>query len=109
MRPREALLERRKQYLRAKIAAQRSQLAWELDAFRGPLRAFEVARSFGEKLRRNAPLVGAIAAFLGFAVMRGGVFSRAVRTLRIANKTTRWLAIARVGLQFVRRWRGLAV
>jgi hypothetical protein len=109
MKPREALLERRKQYLKARIAAQRSQLAWELGAFQGPLRAFEIARGVGEKLRRHAPMVGAVAAFLGFTVMRGGVVSKAVRTVRIANKTTRWLAVARIGLQLMRRWRGPAV
>ena len=105
MKPRSALLERRKQYLSAKIAAQRNQLGVELDAFRGPLRAFEVARAVGEMIRRNAPLIGGVAAVLGFGAMRGGVVSKSFRAFRLATRTTRWLGVARVALQIAQRMR----
>src|SRR3954454_4013676 len=108
MKPKEALLERRRQYLSAKIAAQRSQLAWELSAFQGPLHAFEVARGVGERIRRHAPVFGMAAAALGFALMRGGLFSKTLRTVRLASKTTRWLGIARVALQIAGRLRAPA-
>lgn len=108
MKPKEALLERRRQYLSAKIAAQRSQLAWELGAFQGPLHAFEVARGVGERIRRNAPALGMVAAVLGFALMRGGVFSKTLRTARFATKAARWLGMLRVVLQVTHRMRATA-
>jgi hypothetical protein len=106
VKPREALLERRKQYLVAKIAAQRAQLGYELGAFSGPLHAFEVARGVGESIRRHAPLVGGAAAVAAFFLMRGGVVSKTFRTVRLANKTARWWAFVRLGLQLANRWRG---
>ena len=105
MKPREVLLERRKQYLSAKIAAQRAQLEQHMGAFRGPLQAFEVARGVGEQLRRHAPLVGGIAATAGFFLMRGGMVSKTVRTVQLANKTARWWGVVRLGLQLAERWR----
>jgi hypothetical protein len=105
VKPREALLERRRQYLQAKIAAQRAQLAWQLSEFERPLHAFEVARNVGEKIRRHAPMVGMAAAMLGFSFMRGGIFRKTFRTVQIAQKTTRWWAVARLGLQLAQRWR----
>lgn len=100
--PRMALLERRKQYLSAKIAAQRGRLAEDFDAFRGPLQAFEVARGVGERLRRHGPVIGMVAAALGFGAMRGGLFSKSVKAIRLANRTTKWWALARVALQILR-------
>jgi hypothetical protein len=105
VKPREAVLERRKQYLVAKIAAQRAQLGYELGAFRGPLHAFEVARGVGESVRRHAPLAGGIVATVGFFLMRGGLVSRTFRTVQLANKTARWWAVVRLGLQLAQRWR----
>src|SRR4051812_8756908 len=105
MKPRNALLERRKQYLSARIAAQRNQLGTELEAFRGPLHAFEVARGVGETLRRHAPLIGGVAAVLGFGAMRGGLISKSFRAFRMASRTTRWLGVARVALQIAQRLR----
>ena len=87
---REVVLERRKQYLQAKIAAQRAQLEWHLDAFRGPLRAFEIARGVGESLRRNAPAVGMGVGALGLLLMRGGLVSKTLRTVILAQKAMRW-------------------
>jgi hypothetical protein len=105
MKPREALLERRRQYLQAKIAAQRSQLAWQVGAFERPLHAFEVARHLGEKLREHAPLVGMAAAVLGFSMMRGGIFRKTFRTVQLAQKTTRWWALAKLAMQVTQRLR----
>jgi hypothetical protein len=109
MKPREALLERRKQYLKAKIAAQRAQLEWQLGAFRAPMQAFEAARGIGESLRRHAPLVGVTAAALGMLVMRGNLLSKTLRTVSFANKATRWWAVIRLGMQFAQRWRATPV
>lgn len=97
MSSRWVVLQRRKQYLAARIAAQRSQLEWQLGAFRRPLQAFEAARGVGETLRRNAKLAGVIAACAGFMLMRGGLFSKASRALQLANKTMRWWVLARLG------------
>lgn len=101
MNPGQAALERRRQTLVARIGAQRLQLEWQLDAFRRPLRAFELARALGETLRRNAKLAGALAACAGFLLMRSGVFSKALRILRLANTTTRWWLLARLGWHLV--------
>jgi len=103
MKPRQAVLERRRQVLHARIAAQRSILAQELNALRGPLHAFEVARSVGEAIRRHAVLISAVAAVAGFIVMRGGLFSKTLRTIRLAQRTTSWLGIAKMAVRLVRR------
>jgi hypothetical protein len=105
MKARSALLERRKQYLSAKISAQRNQLGAQLEGFRGPLHAFEVARGVGEAMRRHAPLIGGVAALLGFGAMRGGLVSKSFRAFRLATRTTRWLGVARVALQIAQRMR----
>lgn len=103
MNPGRVALERRRQILVARIGAQRLQLEWQLDAFRRPLQAFELARALGETLRRNAKLAGTIAVCAGFLLMRSGLFSKALRILRLANTTTRWWVLARLGWHLVRR------
>ena len=103
MKARQAMLERRRQVLHARIAAQRSLLAQELNALRGPLRAFEVARGVGAAIRRHAAFITAVAAIAGFLVMRGGLFSKTLRTIRVARRTASWLGIARTALRLVQR------
>ena len=103
MRPKEALLERRRLELHAKIAAQREHFAGQVEIFRGPLRAFEVARGFGERIRRHAPIIGAIAAGAGLVLMRGGILSKAMGTLRLVRRTTTWWGIARLALRLMQR------
>jgi hypothetical protein len=51
MNPGRLTLEARKRHLAARIAAQRSQLEWQVGAFRRPLQAFELARRLGGILR----------------------------------------------------------
>ena len=101
MTPHQAVLARRKQALHQRIAMQRGLLAAELDAFRAPLRAFEVARRMGEQLRRHAPLIGGVVAGAAFVFMRGGALNRAVRTVRLAQRTTSLLGIAKIALRLM--------
>ena len=103
MNPREAVLERRRQVLHARIAAQRVQLAEQLDALRAPLRAFEVARSVGESIRRHARLIGVAAACAAFLAMRGNTVSKTTRTIRLAQRTTSWLGLTKFALRLLHR------
>jgi hypothetical protein len=105
MSPGQAVLERRKQLLVARIAAQRSQLEWQLGAFRRPLQAFELARRFGGTVRRNAKLSATVAVCAAFILMRSGLFSKALQTLQLARSVTRWWVIGQLGWQLARRWR----
>ncbi len=101
MTPRQVVLARRKQALHERIAMQRNLLVAELDAFRGPMRAFEVARRIGEQLRRYAPLIGGVAAGAAFVLMRGGAVERAVRTVRLARRATSLIGVARIALRLI--------
>jgi len=105
MNPGQAALAHRKQYLAAKIAAQRSQFEADLGAFRGPPLAFAVARGFGEVLRRNALPALAFALAAGFVLTRGRLFAKGLRALQLVNKTARWWVFARLGWRFFRRSR----
>ncbi len=103
MKPRDAVLERRRQVLHARIAAQRVQLAEQLYALRAPLHAFEVARGVGEQIRRHARLIGVAAACAAFLLMRGGRVSRTIRTLRLVQRTASLLGLAKLALRLVQR------
>ena len=101
MTPYQSVLARRKQALHERIAMQRGLLAQELDAFRGPMRAFEVARRVGEQIRRYAPLIGGVAVGTAFVLMRGGALNRAVRTIRLARRASSILGIARIAMRLM--------
>jgi len=103
MKPKEAVLERRRLALHAKIAAQRDHFAEQLEVFRGPLRAFELARGFGERIRRHAPVIGAVAAGAGVVLMRGGILSKATGALRLVRRTTTWWGFAKLALRVIQR------
>ena len=103
----QATLARRKALLVSRIAAQRSQLEWELGALRGPLRAFELARRFGVTVRRNPKLSATVAVCAGFILLRSGLFSKTLKTVQLASSVTRWWVIGQLGWQLVRRWRAL--
>ncbi len=103
MNPRSVVLDLRKQSLVEKIAAQRSRLEWQLDAIRRPLQVIDVALGLGATLRRNAKFAGVIAIGAGFMLMRGGLFPKVLRTLRLANAAARWWILGRLGWQLVRR------
>ena len=96
-------LERRRQRVMAEIVAQRAQLVAQINVYRAPLQAFEIARDVGTVVRRHAMLVGVVGAGAAFLMMRGGWFSKAIRTFQLVQRTTRWLAIARMGWQLVGR------
>jgi hypothetical protein len=108
MKPKEAVLESRKQYLKARIAAQRTHLAWQMGAVEAPLHAFEVARGVGATLRRYAPLIGGATAILSVVLVRGGVVRKGLRVMKLANMTTRWMALARIGMRLAQQFRGPA-
>jgi len=97
--------EDRKSQLVARIAEQRSELEWQIGAFRKPMQAFELARSVGESLRSHAKLVSAAAVFAGLVLMRGKLVSKVRRSLQIARSGSRWWVLARMGWQLVRRRR----
>ncbi len=101
MKPRQAVLERRRQMLHARIAAQRSQLAEEMQALRGPLHVFEVARSIGERVRRYAPVIAGITVASAFVLTRGGALNRAMRTIRLAQRSTSVLEVAKLALRLL--------
>jgi hypothetical protein len=103
MRPHQAVLERRRQLLHARIAVQREQLAHCVDSFRGPLRAFEVAREMGEGIRRHAPAIGTLVLVGGVLFMRGGMFARTARAVRLFRRMTSWFGMARWALRAVQR------
>ena len=101
--------EDRKAELVARIAAQRSELEWQIGAFRKPMQAFEFARSVGESLRSHAKLVSAAAVFGGLLLMRGKLVSKVRRSVQIARSGSRWWVLAKLGWQVVRRRRRSAV
>jgi hypothetical protein len=104
MSPGQSALERRKALLISRIARQRSQLEWELGAFRRPLRAFELARRLGVAIRRNPKLSATVAVCAGLILMRSGLFSKTLKTVQLASSITRWWVIGQLGWQLVRRW-----
>ena len=103
MKPKEAVLERRRLALHAKIAAQREHFAEQLEIFRGPLHTFEVARGFGERIRRHAPIIGAVATGAGLVLMRGGILSKAMSTMRLVRRTTTWWGVGKLALRLMQR------
>ena len=58
----EETLERRRQRVMAEIVSQRAQLAAQMNVYRTPLQAFEIARDVGTVIRRHAMLVGMLLA-----------------------------------------------
>lgn len=98
------IIDARKRLLRQRIEAQRSTLQGQVEGFRRPLQAFELARRGGEVVRRHATASALIAATAGVVLMRGGVLSKTLRLVQLANTTTRWWVIGRVAMQLARRW-----
>jgi hypothetical protein len=92
---RSEMLARRRELLVARGAAQRLHFERQLQVWRGPLRAFDMARYAGARLRKQASLVAALAGLL-VAVTRGRIFVKAARGLRLVRFAVRWWTIGQM-------------
>jgi hypothetical protein len=95
MRLRSTELAERRERLQNRIALQRLELERQLEVWRGPIHAFEVARHAGQRLRSQATALIAIASVL-LIVSRGRVLGKLFLALRWARVAAKWWAFGRM-------------
>jgi hypothetical protein len=95
MRLRSRELTERRERLLHRIASQRMELERQLAVWHGPIRAFDIARHAGARLRTQTTALVAIAGAL-LLISRGRVIGKLFFALRWARFAAKWWAFGRM-------------